>query len=132
MLVRTRKAIIYLDQYFPSRVYRAEPRCQAVARRLEELQDLQLIAVPYSSSYSAEADLPPKHRQAVTGLAQALGRGQGFEPDNRVEEAQIAKAFQAYLDHGETSYFREERDALKPTVHHWDRPGFSRVEQPVA
>jgi hypothetical protein len=56
--IQTRKNILYLDQHFFSSVYRGkDPRWDAAMRRITELLDLQLVAVPYSSTHEAEADL---------------------------------------------------------------------------
>jgi hypothetical protein len=51
---------------------------------------------------------------------QGVSRGHQFEPYYRVEETQIVKAFQSFLDGAPPAYQKEERDALAPSVHDWD------------
>ena len=87
--------------------------------RVTELLDLQLLAVPYSSSHIAEADLY-KQRDALVAFIQRLSRSHHFEPDYRVEETQSLKAFQAFLANKPAKYVKEERDAISTRVHDWD------------
>lgn len=51
---------------------------------------------------------------------QRISRGYQFEPYYRVEETQILKAFQRFLDDAPAGYQKEERDALNASVHDWD------------
>jgi hypothetical protein len=88
-------------------------------QRITEMLDLQLIAVPYSSTHEAEADFFTR-RDDLVNFIQRVARGHHFEPYYRVEATQILKAFQAYLANRSASYTREERDALPPRIHDWD------------
>ena len=55
--IQTRKSILYLDHNFFSSVHRGnDPQWQTAMQRITELLDLQLVAVPYSSTHEAEAD----------------------------------------------------------------------------
>ena len=95
--IQTRKSILYLDHHFFSSVYRGKDRQWDTAmKRITELLDLQLVAVPYSSTHEAEADFYT-HRDDLVKFIQRVSRGHHFEPYYRVEETQILKAFQAYL-----------------------------------
>jgi hypothetical protein len=118
--IHTRKRILYLDQNFFSSIYRGKDlQWDTAMQRITELLDLQLIAVPYSSTHESEADLW-KHRDDLVKFIQGASRGHHFEPYYRVEETQILKAFQAYLANAGTLYIKEERDALQSGVHDWD------------
>src|SRR5882762_7016871 len=118
--VKTRKFILYLDQHFFSSLYRGnDPRWGTAMQRITELLDLQLVAVPYSSTHLAEADFYTR-RDALVKFIQRISRGHHFEPYYRVESTQILKAFQAYLANAPAPYTKEERDALSSSVHDWD------------
>lgn len=118
--IQTRKSILYLDQHFFSSVYRGnDPQWDTAMRRITELLDLQLVAVPYSSTHEAEAAFYTR-RDDLVKFIQRVSRGHRFEPYYQVEQTQILKAFQAYLANGPASYIREERDALPSRVHDWD------------
>ena len=67
-----------------------------------------------------ESDLNGPYRDALVQFIQRVSRGHKFEPYYRVEEAQILKAFQRFLDGAPAAYQKEERDALCPSVHDWD------------
>jgi hypothetical protein len=118
--IRTRKSILYLDQHFFSSVYRGnDPQWDTAMRRITELIDLQLVAVPYSSTHESEAAFYTR-RDDLVKFIQRVSRGHHFEPYYRVEQTQILKAFQAYLANEPASYIKEERDALPSSVHDWD------------
>ncbi len=118
---KTRKSILYLDQNFFSSVHRGnDPKWTAAMEKVKEVLDLQLLAIPYSSIHENEADFAGDHRDGLIHFIQKASRGHRFEPDWKVQETQILKAFQAFLDNKPTSYQKEERDALFPSVHDWD------------
>ena len=107
---QTRKSILYLDQNFLSSVHRGgieNEWATVLMAKVTRLLDLQLLAIPYSSTHIHEADLNGHYRDH-------------FEPYYRVEEAQVLKAFQRFLDGAPAAYQKEERDALCPSVHDWD------------
>src|ERR1035438_5223739 len=107
----TRKKLLYLDQSFfslASKARRPDWVDGAIAR-ITELLDLQLLAIPYSSSHIAEADLY-RQRDALVTFIQRLSRAHHFEPYYRLEETQILKAFQAFLADKPAQYVKEERD----------------------
>jgi hypothetical protein len=118
--IQTRKSILYLDHNFFSSVYRGNgPQWNTAMQRITELLDLQLVAVPYSSTHEAEADFYTR-RDDLVKFIQRVARGHHFEACYRVEETQILKAFQAYLANEPTTYIKQERDALLSSVHDWD------------
>jgi hypothetical protein len=85
-------------------------------QRITERLDLQLVAVPYSSTHEAEAELY-KDRDGLVRFIQRTSRGHHFKAYYAVEETQIVKAFQAYLAKSPAVYIKDERDALSPDVH---------------
>ena len=118
--IQTRKSLLYLDHNFFSSVYRGNgPQWNKATQRITELLDLQLLAVPYSSTHEAEADFYTR-RDDLVKFIQRVARGHHFEPYYRVEETQILKAFQAYLANDPAAYIKEESDALPSSVHDWD------------
>ena len=118
---QTKKKLLYLDQNLFSAAAKAKRHAwvDEVLERITELLDLQLLAVPYSSTHIAEADLF-KERDALVSFIQKFSRGHHFEPYYRVEEIQTAKAFQAFLARQAAKYVQEERDVISPSVHDWD------------
>ncbi len=118
---QTRKSILYLDQNFLSAVQRGGERwADEPMAKITELLGLQLLAIPYSSIHIAEADLNGEYRDEIVKFIQRISRGHRFEPYWRVEETQIVRAFDAFLDKDQAAYQKEDRDALSPSVHDWD------------
>src|ERR1039458_5742563 len=120
---QTRKSILYLDQNFLSSVQRGgiENECAtALMAKVTRVLDLQLLAIPYSSTHIDESDLNGPYRNALVKFIQGVSRGHQCEPYYRVEETQILKAFQRFLDGDPAAYQKEERDALCPSVRDWD------------
>jgi len=126
----TRKSILYLDQNFLSSVHRGgieNEWATALMAKVTRALDLQLLAIPYSSTHISEADLNGDYRDALVQFIQGVSRGHQFEPYYRVEETQIVKAFQCFLDDAPPEYQKEESDALSPSVHDWDGDYFVSV-----
>ena len=120
---QTHKSILYLDQNFLSSVHRGgieNEWATALMAKISRVLDLQLLAIPYSSTHINEADLNGDYRDALVQFIQGVSRGHQFEPYYRIEETQIVKAFQCFLDGAPPAYQTEERDALYPSVHDWD------------
>jgi hypothetical protein len=129
--IQTRKSILYLDQNLLSMAFREDPQSDQAMRRIKELLDLQLLAVPYSSTHEDETHFWVERSDDLLKFIRAAARGHSFEPYYRVERTQILKAFQAYLANAPASYVKEERDALPPSVHDWDGPFFVSVDRAV-
>ena len=120
---RTRKNILYLDQTFLSSVHRGGEENEwatALMSQITQLLDLQLLAIPYSSTHIGEADLNGEFRDALVMFIQRVSRGHHFEPSYRVKEMQILKAFQRLLNGAPAAFDRDERDALCLSVHDRD------------
>jgi hypothetical protein len=120
---QTRKSILYLDQNFLSSVHRGDTENDWATEpmaKVSELLDLQLLAIPYSSTHLDEADLNGQYRDELVRFIQRVSRGHHFEPYWRVEERQIVRAFQRFLGSAPAPHQKEERDALCPSVHDWD------------
>jgi len=88
--------------------------------RVSVLLDLQLLAIPYSTTHVHESDLNGQYRDKLVQFIQKVSRGHRFEPYWRVEERQILKAFQAFVEGAPPAHQKDERDALSPSVHEWD------------
>src|SRR5260370_1717730 len=87
--IQTRKSILYLDHNFFSSVYRGNDQQWGTAmQRITELLDLQLVAVPHSSTHEAEADFYTP-RDDLLNFIQRVSRGHHFEAYYRVESTQI-------------------------------------------
>jgi hypothetical protein len=131
--IQTRKSILYLDQSFWSMAFRKDPPESGKAmRQIEELLELQLLAVPYSSTHEAETQLWDERRHDLLRFIQVASRGHRFEPYYGVERTQILKAFQAYLANSPAAYAIDERDALLSCVHDWDDAFSVSVHRPVS
>ncbi len=87
--------------------------------RITELLDLQLVAVPYSFSHVAEADLC-KQRDNLVHFIHRLSRGHDFWPYYKVEQTQILKAFEAFLAGRPVAYVGDESDVICSSVHDWE------------
>lgn len=119
--IDTRKKLLYLDQGFFSLASkeRRHSWVDQAMDRITELLDLKLLAVPYSFSHVAEADLC-KQRDHLVRFMQRISRGHDFWPYYKVEETQFAKAYQAFLAGKPPAYIREENDAISRSVHEWE------------
>lgn len=118
---QTRKKLLYLDQSFLSAAAKARRHAwvDEALESITELLDLQLLAVPYSSTHIAEADLS-KERDALVSFIQRFSRGHQFNPYYAVEDTQSSKAFQAFLAGRDAAYVKEETDIICSSVHDWD------------
>ena len=118
---KTRKSILYLDQNFFSSVHRGSKTWVDAMAKVDEIMDLQLLAIPYSRTHERESGLVGVHRDGLVKFIQEASRGNRFEPHWNVEKTQILKGFHAYLDRAPAAYQQEEIDALCESVHDWDR-----------
>ena len=130
--IKTRKKILYLDQNFLSTAFRKDPKWNGPLRRMEELLDLQLLAVPYSPTHEKESRFWVTNSDALLKFIRTLSRGHKFEPYYYVERVQILKAFQAFLESAPATCATEEHDALPSSVHDWDGRFSRSVERQVS
>ena len=116
-----RKKILYLDQCFFSHAFRGkEHRFVEAAERLREVSALQLIVAPFSSVHEDETNQWRGHEADLMKFIKQISFGHEFEPDFDVEEAQLCRAFEAFLSSGPTEFKLHEDDAVEEAVHDWD------------
>src|SRR5258708_1371622 len=95
---QTGKSILYLDQNFLSSVHRGgieNEWATALMANVSRVLDLQLLAIPYSSTHINEADLNGDYRNALVQYIQGVSRGHHFEPSYPSEETQLLKPSQS-------------------------------------
>ena len=124
-LPETRKKILYLDQFFFSSAFRErDPRFTKAAQRIREVSALQLLAVPYSSIHEDETHqwrgYDGRNKDDLMEFIKATSRGHEFEPAYDVEQTQIVRAFQAFLQGKPPAFELQQRDAIPSDIHEWD------------
>lgn len=124
-LPKTRKKILYLDQFFFSSAFRErDPRFMKAAQRIREISALQLLAVPFSSIHEDETHqwrgYDGKNKEDLMEFIKATSRGHEFVPSYDVEQTQIVSAFKAYLQGKPPAFELQQRDAIPSDIHEWD------------
>jgi len=124
-LPETRKQILYLDQFFFSNAFKErDPRFISAADRIRKVSASQLISVPYSSIHEDETHqwtgYDGKDKDDLMEFIKATSRGNEFEPSYDIEQMQLVKAFQAFLQGLPPTYELQESDAITGNVHEWD------------
>jgi hypothetical protein len=124
-LPETRKRILYLDQFFFSSAFRdRDPRFIRAAQRIRDISALQLLAVPFSSIHEDETHqwrgYDGKNKDDLMEFIKATSRGHEFEPSYEVEQTQIVRAFQAYLQGKSPAFDLQHGDAVPSDIHEWD------------
>ena len=124
-LPETRKQILYLDQFFFSNAFKErDPRFISAADRIRKVSASQLISVPYSSIHEDETHqwrgYDGKDKDDLMEFIKATSRGYEFEPSYDVEQRQLMKAFQAFLQGQSPTYDLQESDAIPGNIHEWD------------
>ena len=124
-LPETRKKILYLDQFFFSSAFRdRDPRFIRTAQRIREISALQLLAVPFSSIHEDETHqwrgYDGKNKEDLMEFIKATSRGYEFEPSYEVEQTQIVRTFQAYLQGKSPAFELQQGDAVPSDIHEWD------------
>ena len=120
-----RKKIIYLDQFFFSHAFRGgDAQFLAVAGRIKQLTQLQLLVSPYSSVHEDETHqwrgYKDKTHEQLMEFIKATSRGMEFEPAYQIERSQILTAFQAFLAQGPLESRLQSREALSGELDRWD------------
>jgi hypothetical protein len=120
-----RKKILYLDQFFFSNAFKEhDPRFTKAAQRIREISALQLLSVPFSSIHEDETHqwrgYDGKNKEDLMEFIKATSRGHEFEPSYDVEQTQIVRAFQAYLQGKTPTFELQQRDAVPSDIHEWD------------
>ena len=124
-LPTTRKKILYLDQFFFSSAFRERDlRFVKAAERIRQVSALQLLAVPFSSIHEDETHqwrgYDGKNKDDLMKFIKATSRGHEFKPAYDVEQAQIVRAFQVFLQEKPESFDLQEGDAIHGDIHKWD------------
>jgi hypothetical protein len=120
-----RKKVIYLDQFFFSHAFRGgDAQFLAVAERIKQLTQSQLLVSPYSSVHEDETHqwrgYKDKTHEQLMQFIKATSRGVRFDPEYRIEKSQILKAFQACQAQGPLEYRVQARDAIRGELDRWD------------
>lgn len=124
-LPETRKKLLYLDQFFFSSAFRErDPRFTRAAQRIRDVSALQLLSVPFSSIHEDETHqwrgYDGKSKEDLMEFIKATSRGNEFEPSYDVEQTQIVRAFQAYLQGKSPVFELQQQDAIPADIHEWD------------
>lgn len=124
-LPETRKKILYLDQFFFSSAFKErDPRFVKAVKRIREISALQLLAVPFSSIHEDETHqwrgYDDKNKEELMEFIKATSRGHEFEPSYNVEQTQIVRAFQFYLQGKTVSFELQQQDVVSSDIHEWD------------
>ena len=118
------KKIVYLDQSLLSSAFKGkDARAVEVVSLIDRLSSDQLLVAPYSSIHSDEthqwSGYGGKKPQELMDFIKRTAQGVKFEAPYSVEDVQIVKGFEAYLNRSQASYVRELEDALSGDVHGW-------------
>ena len=124
-LPKTRKKILYLDQFFFSSAFReCDLRFTKAAKRIRKISALQLLAVPFSSIHEDETHqwrgFDGKNKDDLMEFIKATSRGHQFEPAYDIEQTQIVRAFHGFLQGKPEAFDLQERDAIRSNFHEWD------------
>ncbi len=124
-LPKTRKKVLYLDQFFFSSAFRErDPRFTKAAERIRQVSALQLLAVPFSSIHEDETHqwrgYAGNNKDDLMKFIKATSRGHEFKPAYDVERTQIVRSFQTFLQNKHDLFDIRENDAIKGKIHEWD------------
>ena len=117
-----RKKIIYLDQFFLSKVFRkSDSDFLSIAEKLKKLAHYQAIVCPYSTAHESEThQWRREERDELFKFIKQFSGGHDFIPDYDVEMTQLKRSYKAFLKGDSPQIELIERDALADDVHHWD------------
>lgn len=124
-LPEVRKKILYLDQFFFSSVFREhDPRFVNAAQKIRQISAFQLLVVPFSSIHKDETyqwrGYDNKNKEDLMEFIKETSRGHEFKPAYAVEQTQIVRAFQVFLDGKPAAFELKQRDAIEGDIHEWD------------
>lgn len=116
------KQILYLDQFFYSHAFRGGNKHFVEAKqKIQKLVYDQLLVAPYSNVHEDETHLwTPEQREPLWKFIKQTSVGHDFWPEYHVKEAQIHRAFEAFLGNGPAVHQVERRDAVPKDVNGWD------------
>ena len=96
----------------------------AVAQRILKLSALQLLVVPFSSIHVDETyqwrGHDGKTKEDLMQYIKKFSRSNQFETAYKVEQTQIVRAFQAYLQGKSPNFELLQQDAVPSYLHNWD------------
>ena len=118
-----RKKILYLDQCFLSSMFlNDDPRIKPLASGIKRLIHQQQLVTPYSCVHEAESLQWGKcQKDELFQFIRSNAIGHPFNLTYSIWNAQLYRAFQAYLTHAKkASPILVEGDALPSDIHNWD------------
>ncbi len=116
-----RKKVIYLDQSFFSHAWRGgRAKFAAVAERIQRVMSYQLLVAPYSSIHEDETHLW-KDRTDLMAFIKDFSRGDEFVRADEVQQRQMLRAFDAWLDGKPADYQADKSEVFRENIHRWDR-----------
>jgi hypothetical protein len=121
-LPQLNKQILYLDQFFYSHAFRGHNRYFVDAKKkIQKLAYDQLLVAPYSDVHHDETHLwAPEHREPLWQFIKQTSAGHKFRPEYHIKEAQIHRAFEAFLKSKPPEHHVERSDAVPKDVDTWD------------
>lgn len=121
-LPKLNKQILYLDQYFYSHAFRGGNATFVEAKKkIQKLAYDQLLVAPYSNVHEDETHLwTPEQREPLWKFIKQTSCGHKFWPEYHVKEAQIHRAFRAFLENWPSEHQVERSDAMPQDVNSWD------------
>lgn len=115
------KKVIYLDQFFFSNAFKEDSRFLIAADKIKRMTHLQLLVAPYSSIHEDEThQWRDTRRDQLMKFIKETSRGTEFEKDYNVVQAQVLKAWEAFLKGLSADYIFEEKDAIEGELDEWD------------
>jgi hypothetical protein len=117
-----RKKIIYLDQFFLSKVFRkSESDFLPIAEKLKRLAYYQALVCPYSTVHESEThQWRREEKEELFKFIKQFSRGHEFIPDYDVEMIQLKRSYTAFLRGDSPQIELIQRDALRNNVNQWD------------
>jgi hypothetical protein len=115
------KRVLYLDQFFFSKAFRAgDSRFTEAQDLISRLTALQLLVVPYSSVHEDETyQWAEKHHELIEFI-KSSARGHEFKRSYEVQHNQIFCGFRAWLAGDGSSYCIDRKDALPKDIDAWE------------
>jgi hypothetical protein len=127
-LPAVKKKVLYLDQFFFSRAFRAKPsghdeKYQRAIARICDLAHKQLLVAPYSTIHEDEAHQwagkEDKTSAELMRFIKDSSGGHEFAASWKVQREQILAAFTDYIDDKPSKNIINPDDALPRNVHGW-------------
>ena len=109
------KKILYLDQFFFSKIQKEEERCIKPYKKICSLIDQGLLACPYSEVHAQETRLlSSDNQEARWNLITNTAKNQLFFTTEEILFKQIERAFEAFLNKSPIEYNINRNDAIYP------------------